>query len=211
MPLVMSARAKRFMDIKARAAGFGSRIETYEQMAAEAATRGSQTVFQTWLGKRPLAPPRSGRPSTEGLFANFIEWQRGADGYIRLDVGALEGEAPYWAIQEIGTAQEANILDTNGSVAVRSQYGRTIAMSLYWSDSPGGPPGDASRNRAVNQQLYPVSSLPTGNAAATAMARRRTGTIRHEIEGKHYIRDGGKEGFSTLRDEILSDAKKTFF
>lgn len=211
MPLVMSPRAKRFMNMPALATGFAQRVEKYEQGAADAATQMSRDMSRRFSSNRPLAPARPGRPTTGGTFANFLQWQRGANGMIEFDLATLESAAPYWLILEIGTGQSAQILNPSGTASVQSQRGRHIPWGLYWGDGPGAGPTRrmSGKKRLASgvgaQQLYVVSSLPKG-----AQRPGSAGIIRREIKGKHYIQDGGRTGFTLLRDQIVADAQRTF-
>lgn len=211
MPLILSAKGKRFMNMPALAAGFTQRIASHEQVAADAATEMSRRMSSRFSSGRPLAPPRAGRPTTNGTFATHILWEPGkATGGIKFDLPGLEAVAPYWLIQEIGTGQSAVILNPSGVAAVQSQRGRRIPWSLYWGDAPGAVPTGrmSGKQRIANnvgfQQLYLVSGLPSGTRSGSG------GIIRREIRGKHYIQDGGLTGFAVLRDELMSDARKTF-
>lgn len=212
MPMVISPRGTRFLAVESRAAGFTKRVPAHEETAAKAATAESRVVYTRWLGKRPLAPPRRGRPTTQGGFPEMVNWNRNGTGGVTFDSGYLHTAAPYYLIQEIGTGESARILNPPGQVSVRSQRGRTIAMSLYWGDAEGSVPyrpQNGKQRKSGNigfQQLYLASSLPDGAAKPT----NRTGTIRREIKGKHYIRDGGREGFAVLRNELINDARSTF-
>jgi hypothetical protein len=207
----MSPKGKRFMNMPALATGFAQRVEKYEQGAADAATQMSREMSRRFTSNRPLAPARPGRPTTSGMFANFIQWQRTASGMIEFDLATLETAAPYWLILEIGTGESAQILSPSGTASVRSQRGRHIPWSLYWGDAPGsGPTGRMSGKKRLAsgvgaQQLYLVSSLPKG-----AQRPGSPGIIRREIKGKHYIQDGGRTGFALMRDQILADARRTF-
>jgi hypothetical protein len=214
--LRMSPKAKHFMNMPAVAQGFGKRVEGYEADAATAATELSRRLSRRFSSNRPLAPARPGRPTTDGMFANFINWQRGANGLIQFDYQYLDTAAPYWIILEVGTgtggftARDArgNPVLTGG---VKSQKGRHIPWNLYWADGPGAAPTRrmSGKKRKLtstgNQQLYPVDMLPAGTSKPGS-----GGIIRREIKGKHYVQDGGIEGFRMLSNEILSDARKTF-
>lgn len=215
MPMVMSPRGNRFMNMPALARGFADRVEKYEDEAATRATEMSRRMSRRFSSGRPLAPARPGRPTTDGAFANYLKWQRGANGLIEFDLPALEAVAPYWLILEIGTGKSSN----HGSV--KSQKGRRISQSLYWADGPGAMPSRAMSGKKrlqaqqasggvtrLNQQLYPVADIT--NAAYIPHAQGRTGLIRREIKGKHYIQDGGLAGFTFLRDEMMADFRRTF-
>lgn len=220
MPLIMSDKGRRFMEMPALARGFAARAEKYGDEAAERATDMSRRMSRRFSSNRPLAPSRPGRPSTEGTFANYLIWQANAGGRIELDIATLKAAAPYWLIIEIGTGESARILNGGGGETVKSQKGRRISQSLFWADSASAPPLrpmtkgkrmeqiQAHFPMGMNQQLYPIEDI--SNAAYIPRAKGRTGRIRKEIKGKHFIQDGGATGFQFLRDETISDFKRTF-
>lgn len=207
----MSRKARAFMNMKSMIAAFQQGISVEETAAATAASSESRVVFNRWLGERPVAPPRLGRPTTSGAFASYLEWKRDGKGNIEFDVPGINSQAPYWLIQEIGTGQSARITNPTGQVSVRSQRGRHIPMSLYWASGPGAAttrPTSGKQRQAGGigfQQLYPISGV-TGHSGAS----QRAGTIRREIKGKHYLRDGGREGFDVLRTQLFKHANKAF-
>lgn len=203
MPLKVSARGNRFLNMYQLTRQFRQAIPAAEQAAATVATDVSRARFMSTLGTRPLAPSRPGRPSTGGQFANDIVWVRRNGGKIALDVAKL----PIYAfIQEIGTGQTARILNPPGQISVRSQYGRLISANLFWGTGPGG---NASRAQTGlhDDQLYYASDL---NAKTVAQLRRRRKRIRREIKGKHYIADGGMAGALELRTRLTDEAKRIF-
>jgi len=204
MPVVLSAKAKRFLNAYAQAQKFRSAIPAAEQAAAATATAVSRQRFVSRLSGRPPAPTRPGRLSTSGAFASEISWIRTATG------GGIEFELarlPFYAlIQEIGTGQSAAILNPRGSITVRSQVGRTISANLYWASGPGAAPSRAQRG-VHSEQLYYASEL---NAQAVAAARRRRKRIRREIKGKHFIGDGGAAGYVELRTRLTDEARRIF-
>jgi hypothetical protein len=213
----VSARGQRLLTFQQQAQQFAQQVPVRETEAATAATKESRAVYTRWLGKRPLAPARPGRPTTMGNFVNDITWERDGKGYIDFDVDRM---APYYLIQEIGTGQSATILappgKPPGSVSVKYQTGRRIPMSLYWAPGPGAT---ASKQMSTKDRKLPNGAVGTNdqlylstqvNANAAAAARKRPMTIRREIKGKHYLRDGGLTGFNTLADGLSADAKRIF-
>ena len=177
-----------------------------EDAAAKLATATSRSVFTSKLSGRPLAPPRRGRATTGGTFDTLINWQPDhAKNSILLDVQQLRARAPYFLIQEIGTGQSAQILNPPGSISVRSQRGRLIAINLYWASGMGTAPAAPGRGGAL-EQLYLAADLNMGRAGG----RTRRMRIRREIKGKHYLRDGGIEGFRELSTGLQADAQRIF-
>jgi hypothetical protein len=209
MPFEMSSRGRRFMQMDRVARSFTERIPKHEEEAAAAATKQSKVIYERWKGHRPEAPERAGRPTTQGQFPGFLRWNRDARGNIRFDSADLETRAPYWLIQEVGTGQSARILNPAGEVSVRSQIGRRIPLSLQWADSQGSEPTRGSTAFGGFQQLY-LTHLFGPDKDGNPRKPVRAGRIRREIKGKHYLRDGGLLGMSTLRRELMGDAEKTF-
>lgn len=217
MPLIMSAKAKRFMQMSSRASQFATRVQQIEQEAADVATAESRTVYQRWHSGRPNPPARKGRATTGGTFADLLIWNRKSNGMIEFDMAALRSRTPtntgnfsYALIQEIGTGQSARILGSqSGAVAVPSQRGRRISPSLMWSDGGGGnsrPMTAKNRLAAQKSGTFGMQNLferPQGTFG-------RAGLIRREIRGKHFIRDGGVVGWDLLQERLVKDFKRTF-
>lgn len=215
MPVILSARAKRFMQMPQLAQQFVQRTAQHESEAARVATEESRLVYRRWQSRRPFVAPRPLRQTTMGAFPNLLTWKRINQGQIEFDRGTLVGQAWYWEIQEIGTGQSARILNPSGSVTVPSQIGREIPPGLVWADGPGGsshkPMSAKARQEAeqlgslasANQQLYPAALMGGGY-------HHRAGRIRKQIKGKHFVRDGGYLGMKTLRESLIEDARKTF-
>lgn len=204
----MSRRARAFLTI-GQSGGMLSQFRTAavtrETEAAKIATDTSRSVFQSHLSGRPLAPPRVGRLTTGGAFASFVNWSPDhRKNNIVFDTAALQHRAPYFLIQEIGTGRTAQILNPPGTISVRSQRGRPIAINLYWAGGPGAAWTSPGRGGAL-EQLYLASDLNMKSGVRTRRMR-----IRREIKGKHYLRDGGAQGFRTLATGLSADAKRIF-
>lgn len=203
----MSSRARRFLSWGTGGGAisqFRTAATKREMQAAKAATDLSRTTFQSRLSGRPLAPPRAGRMTTSGTFASNLVWDPDhATNSIVFDQQLIRSRAWYFLIQEIGTGQSARILNPPGTLTVPSQRGRLIANSmLVWAPGPGAassPPG-----RGGLEQLYLVTDLNN------ATRRNRRMRIRREIKGKHYLRDGGIEGFRVLSEGLKADAVRIF-
>jgi hypothetical protein len=205
---VVSAKGRRFLNIRQTAQEFDQKVIEFEDQAADAATNMSREVFLREEAKyrRPLAPKRPGRPTTGGQFADRLLWTPDGNGNIEFDVRKIRAAAPYFIIQEIGTGQSAAILNPKGSVSVKSQYGRLISSRLVWAAGPGGDPVNASRG-ASRDQLYFARDF---NADSLKDVRQRRKRIRREIKGKHYLYFGGNEGFDVLARLLNEEAKRVF-
>lgn len=218
MPMLISAKGKRFMGMGQLAKGFASRVAAYEDEAAKAATDASRVIYDRWHSGRPLVPQRKGRATTGGQFANLLSWSRNGQGLIEFDMAALAAATPtaggnlsYALIQEIGTGQSARLLNMGGTgYTVPSQVGRTISPHLYWADGEGGSLSRplSGKNRMAQQKLGSIGMQnlyvrPDGQFG-------RAGRIRREIKGKHFIRDGGLTGYDYLRQQLVKDFRSTF-
>lgn len=198
--------ARRFINMQATAAKFLAANQQREKEAADKATQVSRQKFTSSLGHRPLVAPRRGRPTTGGAFANDIKWNvtgNGGKQAIGVDLIKLPR---YSLIQEIGTGQAAQITNPpGGSITVRTQVGRYIAATLVWGGNGGVYPASSGR-RGADQLIFRASV----NADQLDSVRERRIRIRREIKGKHYLRDGGAAGFSTLSAGLRRDAKRIF-
>jgi len=203
----LSPKAKRFLNANKQAQAFRAAIKIREAEAAKLATTISRGTYHTRI-PRPVAPPRKGRPTTDGLFADYINWQPSSahKGFIDFDTATMKAKAPYFLIQEIGTNRTAKILNPPAVITVRSQIGRTIPYNLYWAAGVGGTAVDA-RTGASGDQLYLASEI---NAASLKNVKSRRKRIRREIKGKHYLQAGGAEGFRYLGETLVADARKIF-
>jgi hypothetical protein len=203
----ISARARRFLAWGAPGgpiSQFRTAATNRENQAAKAATDLSRTTFQSRLSGRPLAPPRAGRPTTSGTFASNLVWNPDhANNTIMFDTQQIRSRAPYFLIQEVGTGQSARILNPPGTLTVPSQRGRLIAGNLQWAPGPGAAPAPPGRGGGL-EQLYLLTDLNN------ATRRTRRMRIRREIRGKHYLRDGGIEGFRLLSEGLKADAQRIF-
>lgn len=187
--------------------------------AAAEATKVTQASFH-YL-RPPNAPRRPGREATGGRFAQALRWvaQSGDDAPVEFDLGQADHRVPYWIIQEIGTGESATLRrggasnprgrPTTGATYVRTvkaQRGRAIPFSLAFGTGPRGaysPPGAAS-----GQQLYLRAMLR--NAPLGMSYQSRQMHITREIEGQHFVRKGGEQGFREYRTSVLAAARRTF-
>jgi hypothetical protein len=187
-------------------------------MTAAAATA-TEATRASWAYKRPAdAPKRPGRSSTGGQFVNELSWVA-RNGEVEFDVAKADRGAEYWIIQEIGTGNRAT-LKHGGSAnpqgrpktgadyvrSVKSQVGRQIPGSLVFASGPGGRYSPAGSRRG--EQLYlrsKIRGVPIGpHTAARAIY------IGKEIEGQHFVRTGGQQGFQEYRPSVLAAARRAF-
>lgn len=171
--------------------------------AAMRATSSSRARFLSRLQGRPTTAPRPGRPTTQGAFADHIEWSPVGHGHrVSAQIGKLQRVAPYWLVQEIGTGSSAKVATgglgnlrggqgrsgprLSGNVRVRSQAGRRIPSGLVWSG-----------NRVGQDQIVPGPA-------------ERPIVIRQEIRGKHYLRTGGNAGFRLYEAELYQAWARAF-
>lgn len=204
-------------ELEKRLNEFVNKAEDGAQQAARVATTTSRSVFNSKVLGRPDVPDRPKRKSTHGRFADYIEWvAHRVNGEIVVDVdlarldsatSMVDSTYPgYWLIQEIGTGKAAYI-GGHGPwerrVTVKSQMGRAIPFGLVWGDA-SGIFQQASAARYGQDQLVAA-------AAATQFPNRHSaGVIGREIEGKHFLRDGGLAGFTQFRANALAAAKQAF-
>lgn len=200
----------RIIDRGSLGKGMRENIDWFDRMARRAAseaaaraTEKSRARFISKLGNettsgrrgpRPTVAPRPGRPTTQGAFASHIEWALVGDGHrVSAQAGKLQRAAPYWLVLEIGTGSSAKVATGGlgqlrggqgrnapreaGNVSVKSQVGRRLPRSLHWSGTTG------------TDQLIPGPSM-------------KPLTIKEEIKGKHYLREGGNAGFRRYEAEL---------
>lgn len=197
------------------------KLKELERANQEALRKGRATAQRVsrsgFTYRRPSAPPRPGRSSSQGKMTKFVDWNIKGDS-VALDVKKLDQRVPHWIIQEIGTGQRATITPhgvklgqgqpTKAQKAqyvrtVKSQKGRKISASLAFGTSPSGqfvPPGSGA-----GQQLYRRRDLTGGSPF-----RPRRITIRNEIVGQHFVRDGARAGYREYRQTLLAAARRTF-
>ena len=192
--------------------------EKARKEAAVNATRLSRRIIRSSY-KRPTAPARVGRSSTGGKLAERLQWKASKDqALVELNYSELDRRAPHWIIQEIGTGQRATVKragkrnpqgrpqrDSGYVRTVRRQRGRLISSGLAFGTGPSGayqPPGSAA-----GQQLYPIQNL---SGRPPLQQRRRPIVISREIEGKHFVRDGGVQGFREYRSSVRAAARSAF-
>lgn len=203
--------------LQAKVDAFIRAARAARQPAAAQATSTSRQIVANRRDARPAAPARAGRYS--GL-ANAIAWKpiKNEDG-VGLDLRQLNQKFPPWLVQEIGTGQRATQKvagrpnpqgrPTKGASYVKTvkpQTGRRISPGLVFASRGGqySPPG-----AAAGQQLY-LRSMVKGAPVRFDRSTRRSEpgvVISREIEGKHFIRDGGEAGFREYRASVLAAAR----
>lgn len=205
-------------DLERRLKTFVDGVESSVISAAATATTTSRSVFNSsQLGTRPFVPDRPKRRSTHGKFAEYINWiPHRVNGEMVVDVDLARLDAAtsmpdstgpgYWLIQEIGTGKSAYIgghAPWERRVTVKSQMGRAIPFGLVWADSGG-------QFQHASQQRYGQDQLVAAAAVTQFPNRHSAGTIGREIEGKHFLRDGGLAGYTQFRSNALAVAKQAF-
>lgn len=208
------------------------RLRQFQQAAeriARDAAREANTVSKAKArAVRPPAPPRKGRAQAPGALGRAINWEAtGTD--VALDRKRLDNTVPWWVVQEIGTGQKASARygvdpqsplrsrgrpkkdETNNPggrhFTVRSQKGRRIPGHLAFGTGPSGQYVAPGAGRG--QQLHLLSQLkgvPFGPTQKRATAVNAL-FIKREIEGKHFIRDGAREGFRDYKNDLLAAAR----
>lgn len=210
----------------------GARITDYEDMfgaglqrrlqklvAAEKAARlsaarvATQVTSSSFHRKRVVAPPRNTRSGTGQGFSQ-LRWRVLQSGNgVAFDIAAADRDARHWFIQEIGTGQRA-VLRKGGATlpmgrpknsatysrSVKSQVGRRISNRfVFATEGRYSPPGSSQ-----GEALVRVSSV-TG-----APGRRAGIRIGKEIEGQHFVREGGEIGFLEYRTQVFAAARQAF-
>jgi hypothetical protein len=202
-----SQKAKKFLNIAQAAHEFIQAANQRENDAIKIATDVSRSTFKSHLSGRPLVPQRPGRRTTSGAFASYIQWQRAPqarDISISLDSKLLKSVGPYAFINEIGTGKTAVILNPPGSISIPSQVGRNLPRGLVWATHAGGTASGPATG-VGHENLFLRSDINGG-----FVAKGRVGRIRREIKGKHFIQQGGVQGFRALDVGLRADAKRIF-
>lgn len=200
---------------------FIQELASFEQRVAQLAARGATTAtqvsrerYRSTLSGRPTVAPRSGRPSTGGQLQNLIQWHVNATGDgVRLDVATLSSGAPYWPILEIGTGYSGQMITDavtkSGPVfSIPSQVGRQISRGLVWATKGGVfmPP----RGSVSSHQIRPISEVRRRRPRGPVRLFHKPMTITREIKPKHFIQQGGQQGFDVFQVGIYEAAAATF-
>lgn len=233
MGVKLERRGDPLRNLQRQANEFRRENQRVLKQSADLSTGVSRDTFRRKLSGRPTIDSRQGRPSTMGNFHRLIHWMHehydGID-FVQFQLGRLEQEAPYWLIQEIGTGQSGRILDDtlsgvsykgsersamqqtkggseggSGVVSVQSQRGRVISRYLTWAGASGNYDVNQREKRGTQQLRY-YKDVRNAPLKMDLDPQR----ITKEIEGKHYLRDGGRAGLSHMRGNLLSMARNTF-
>lgn len=195
-------------DLKKRADEFAVEAEKHLKRAAQRATSASRSRFQTGrVGRHPV-PSRVRRRSTMGAFARHIRWDVRKDdaeghSYVAFQKEELQGVAPYWLIQEIGTGNSATVLDTGERKSVKSQIGRRIAPTLVWADVDQNYQVPSGTRTEQLMSYKDVKNVPL-------MMDLEPQFIKREIQPKGYIREGGFRANAEYQANLLDLARRTF-
>lgn len=226
-------------NVRRDVAKFRQANKRVQAQSAAFATGVSRDTFKRKLSGRPSIPGRQGRPTTGGQFDRLIRWEaESSDGFdfVQFQIAILENEAPYWLIQEIGTGESGRILDDSlsgllargggpgqlpqggsGIVSVKAQSGRLISRYLTWSSATGSGSQqnytfDVNVSSGSGQNQYGTQQLMSYRDVRNAPLKMDLDPMRikKEIEGKHYIRDGGRAGLGFYRESLISLARNSF-
>lgn len=200
---------------------FDARLIDFEQRVQQAARKAAGEANRVSKQKakpvRPPAPPRAGRTSPPGALAKAIDWHIDPtdDAFIVLNQAAMDSTVKWWRVQEIGTGKSATVRkggqpNPRGQVPkaatfrvqVKSQRGRLLPGHLVFASRAGN--AQRFSDRSKRQALVPRS---VAKNSVNVPVRLRT--IKNEIEGKHFIRDGAREGFRDYRSDVIAAARAT--
>jgi hypothetical protein len=197
-----------------RLAAFTTQVETAARKAAIEADRISKRNAK---GIRAPQAPRPYRTSPPGALAKNIDWKVDPtdSAFVQLDTQRLDSVVRWWKVQEIGTGKSAVIRKggkpnpqgrvpkgANYKIQIKSQKGRIIPGTLVFVARNGNAQrfSDRSKRQALVERTH------AKNATRFPINPVR---IRNEIEGKHFIRDGAREGFRDYRNDVIAAARAT--
>lgn len=177
----------------------------------EGARTATQTTRNSFKYKREVIGRRAGRSSTGGRMRNHLTWKATQKGFVRFDINEATSQAEHWIIQEIGTGSRATVREAakanprgrprDGAQyirTVRSQKGRRIRGGLVFaSNGTYSAPG-----AAYGQQLH-LASKVSGVPYRPAAIR-----ISREIEGQHFVKKGGTQGFRQYDRDVRAAARQ---
>lgn len=216
MNLVDKNRGTFSVQFERRITDFENRVHNASRSAAAEADRVSKKRAK---GVRAPQPPRPFRQVPSGTLAKTIQWKIDPldKSFVALDVASLDAKVRWWRVQEVGTGKTALMKrggkpnprgnaakGNNYRVRIKSQRGRVIPASLVFVSRNGiaQPFSDRSKRQALVP--YASAKQPKGR---TVVAKNVT--IRNEIEGKHFIREGAREGFRDYKNDVLAAARAT--
>lgn len=201
-------KAKKFLNLSQGVQEFLKAASQHELDAAKLATTVSRDTFTSHLSGRPLVPQRPGRRTTGGSFASYIQWikePKSRDISISLDSKLLKSVGPYAFINEIGTGKTAVILNPPGTITIPSQIGRNLPRGMVWAGAAGADAVGPSTGANGRENLFLRADVNGG-----FVVKGRVGRIRRETKGKHFIQQGGAQGFRTLAVGLTADVKRIF-
>lgn len=203
--------------VKKYDARLDSFIDRVHQAARKAAVEAERVSKKRAKGVRAPQAARPFRTSGPGALGKSIDWKIAANdkSFVELDINRLDSNVPWWRVQEVGTGKSA-VMRRGGKpnpqgqvpkgadfkIQIKSQKGRIIPGSLVFVSRNGNAqkPSDRSRRQALVQrtQAKNAAFIPTNPLV-----------IRNEIEGKHFIRNGAREGFRDYKNDVLAAARAT--
>lgn len=225
------------MSIKITNHGVGRQVKQWRELISQHKALQEQVRVMAQHGATELAvasrkrTPVKSRPGRlSGVMQDNIIWQVEGD-TVRLDYARLEGATKtssggnYWMIQEIGTGQSANMVEylpgggrTDSPIKIPSQVGRKISPGLvFMAAGRAVPPLSGGKGEPI------VPYKETEQAKDSAAGRGfRAGSgsffkyinpydgieIGKEIEGKHFIRNGGAVAATHYRNELPERVKR---
>lgn len=207
MPFFVSPKAKKFLEMPSAARAFGIKAVDLTVDAAHQATTTSRATYAENLTQRPHAPARASRFTTRGRLEEMIAWEA-KGGLVSFDRNALDTEAWYWIILEVGSGESAVVhtLAGNEDIAIPSQIGRELPRGYYWGNADGSP---AQYGGLHN--LFPYAEGASYHGyASTANEYGEQLVIHREIHPKHFVRDGGIAGLDFLREGLTAEFRRLF-
>lgn len=200
---------------------FDTRLNDFEERvnraARKAAGEANRVSKQKAKAIRPPAPPRAGRTSPPGALAKAIQWKvdQADSTFVELNQAQLDSRVRWWRVQEIGTGKSATVRKggkpnprgqvpkgADFKVQVKSQRGRLMPSNLVFISRSGN--AQRFSDRSKRQAL-----VPRAMAKNAALVPAGAVYISKEIEGKHFIRDGAREGFRDYRRDVIAAARAT--
>jgi hypothetical protein len=190
-----------------------------KELGARAATTTTRNSFHY---RREIIPPRAGRSSTGGQMKQNLRWTVRNDA-VEFDIQEADERVPHWIIQEIGTGERATLFKFNednpigrpkkGATYIRtvkSQRGRRISGGLVFASGGRYTPPGARRDQQLHWASQ-VLGVPHRSGTVPFPARQAARIrISREIEGQHFVKKGGEQGFREYRESVLAAARQAF-
>lgn len=189
------------------------------RMAARVATASTRANFS--YRREPIAP-RAGRSSTGGRMKQHLLWTV-RNGRVEFDMAEADARVPHWIIQEIGTGQRATIREANVANpvgrpkagasyirSIKSQRGRRISGGLVFATGGRYSPPGVRRDEQLHWASK-VLGVPHRSGTVPFAGRQAASIlIRREIEGQHFVKTGGENGFREYQQSVLAAARQAF-